>query len=90
MNYIEYCFVILAIWNVAIFTLYGMDKRKARRGARRISEKTLLLAAAFMGGPGAILGMYTFRHKTKHPKFVIGVPLLLIMNITAVIVLINI
>ena len=65
--------------------MYGIDKRKARRGQRRISEKTLLTVAALMGGPGALLGMFALRHKTKHAKFIIGVPLLLVLNIAVVI-----
>lgn len=87
MSYIEYALIALAIWNMAVFGLYGMDKRKAKRGGRRISEKELLLTAALMGGLGALLGMYVFRHKTKHWKFKIGVPLLLILNIAAAVVL---
>ena len=74
----------LVAWNVTVFSTYGIDKRKARHGRRRISEKTLLLAAALMGGFGALLGMGVFRHKTKHIRFVIGVPLLLILNIATI------
>lgn len=59
-------------------------KSKAGRGGRRISERTLLLAAAFMGGLGALLGMYIFRHKTKHARFRFGVPLLLVLNIIVI------
>lgn len=75
--------VALAAWNLIVFALYGIDKRKAKRKERRVSEQTLLLLAALMGAPGAFLGMRVFRHKTKHTKFKIGVPLLLVLNITA-------
>ncbi|MBC7172507.1 MAG: DUF1294 domain-containing protein [Polyangiaceae bacterium] len=59
--------------------LYGWDKRQARRGGRRIRERTLLLAAACFGAFGALLGMRTFRHKTKKPAFAITVPVLAIV-----------
>ena len=75
----------LVVWNSIVFAMYGLDKLKAKRGWSRISEKNLLLMAAFMGGLGALLGMYALRHKTKHAKFRIGVPLLMIVNIAIVI-----
>jgi len=76
--------VLTTVWNIIVFAMYGLDKQKARRKSRRISEATLLLSAALMGGVGALLGMHAFRHKTKHMKFKIGVPLLLILNIAVV------
>ena len=76
--------VIIGIWNIIVFGMYGFDKGFAKRGSRRISEKTLLLAAALLGGLGALLGMCIFRHKTKHAKFRIGVPLLLVFNIAVI------
>ena len=79
--------IIVAVWNIIIFVMYGLDKRKAKQHGRRISEKTLLLGATFMGSLGALFGMYAFHHKTKHLKFRIGVPLLLIMNIIIVVLL---
>ena len=82
-----YAAVILVVWNAVVFAMYGLDKRKSRDGGRRVSEKALLTAAALLGGPGALLGMFVFRHKTKHLKFRIGVPLLLIVNIAVVVVL---
>jgi len=79
--------VILVVWNIVVFAMYGIDKSKAKRGSRRISEKTLLIATALMGGLGAFLGMVLLRHKTKHLKFKIGVPLLLIINIAVVVII---
>lgn len=67
----------LPVINGAAFLLCGIDKRRARRGVWRISEKTLLLSAALGGSVGFLLGMRCFRHKTKHPRFTIGVPLML-------------
>jgi len=78
--------IIFAVWNIIVFAAYGADKHKAKGDKRRISESTLLLMAALMGGPGALLGMRVFRHKTKHLKFTIGIPLLLAMNIAVAIV----
>ncbi|MBR0357255.1 MAG: DUF1294 domain-containing protein [Clostridia bacterium] len=70
----------LAAINLISFALYGMDKLKAKAGAWRISEATLLLAA-LLGPVGAMLGMELFRHKTKHAKFKILVPLFLVLHI---------
>ena len=83
MNYIKITVIILTIWNLIVFSMYGIDKSKSKRNKQRISEKTLFIIAALMGGTGALLGMYIFRHKTKHLKFKIGVPLLLYVNIIA-------
>ena len=85
MNWVKYAVMALVIWNAVVFILYGWDKHMARRGGWRVSEKTLLLAA-FMGGLGALCGMLAFRHKTRHLKFRIGVPLLLVVNIVIVVV----
>jgi uncharacterized membrane protein YsdA (DUF1294 family) len=57
------------------FILMGMDKRKAIRNAWRIPERTLILVAFLGGGFGSFLGMYFFRHKTKHIKFVLLLPI---------------
>jgi uncharacterized membrane protein YsdA (DUF1294 family) len=64
----------LILMTAASFLLMGIDKKRAVRKAWRIPERTLLLAAFLGGGIGAFLGMYTFRHKTKHMKFVILLP----------------
>ncbi len=55
--------------NVVTFLLYGLDKARARRGAWRISERTLLTAAFAGGCVGALLGMQLFRHKPRHMTF---------------------
>ena len=76
--------IALAVWaamSLAAFALYGIDKSRAKRGAWRISERTLLLSALLMGGPGAWAGMEFFRHKTKHWYFVIGMPVILFAQI---------
>ena len=68
----------LAAVNVVTFTVYGIDKRKARRGAWRVPEKTLFLLPLLGGSVGALLGMKVFRHKTKHWYFVWGIPIILL------------
>ena len=79
----------LALWlvciNAATFAVYGVDKRRARRGAWRVPEKTLFLSAILGGSIGAIAGMYTFHHKTKHWYFVIGMPAILIVQIALIV-----
>ena len=75
----------LAVWLIAInlvtFAVYGIDKRRARRGAWRVPEKTLFLLPLLGGSIGALLGMRVFRHKTKHWYFVWGVPAILLVQI---------
>ena len=72
----------LALWlvfiNAATFAVYGVDKRRARRGAWRIPEKTLFLLPLLGGSVGALAGMRVFHHKTKHWYFVWGIPLILL------------
>lgn len=57
------------------FAVMGIDKRKAKQKAWRIQEKTLMAIAFLGGGIGSLLGMYAFRHKTKHKKFVFLFPI---------------
>ena len=74
----QYLLWYLAAVNVVTFTVYGIDKSKARRGAWRIPEKTLFLLPLLGGSVGALLGMKVFRHKTKHWYFVWGIPIILL------------
>lgn len=75
----------LIIVNAAAFLLMLADKLKAKRGAWRIPETTLMGIAAIGGSVGALAGMYLFRHKTKHIKFTLGIPVILIAQIALVI-----
>ena len=77
----EILWIYLVVINVAALALFGADKRKAKKHAWRISEKALFLSAVLGGSVGALLGMLLFRHKTKHWYFVIGIPLILIIQI---------
>lgn len=73
----------LAAVNLLAFVLCGLDKRYAKRGRWRIPERTLIGCAVAGGSAGLLLGMYLFRHKTKHPKFYIGVPAILLVELAA-------
>lgn len=77
--------VILVVMNAAAFLLMGIDKRRAKKGAWRIPEKTLFLTTALFGGLGGTLGMFMFHHKTKHWYFRIGFPVLLIVQVIALV-----
>ena len=73
----------LAAVNLAGFFLMGIDKWKAKRGAWRISEKTLLLTTWLLGGVGAWLAMRVFRHKTQHTAFIVSAPIGAVISIAA-------
>ncbi len=75
---------LLAI-NLFGFFIMWLDKRKAKKGAWRIPEKTLFIVTALGGGIGTIAGMYTFRHKTQKLNFVIGFPFITILEIIGII-----
>lgn len=76
--------IYLLIINVIAFALMGIDKGKAKKGAWRISEKSLFLSAILGGSIGAIAGMQAFRHKTKHWYFKYGMPAILILQLVIV------
>lgn len=71
--------------NVAAFLMYGIDKWNAKREKRRIPEKTLLGIAAVGGSIGAYAGMRLFHHKTRKPKFYIGIPIIFLVQIAVLI-----
>ena len=73
--------IYFIVINVIGFFLMGADKRRAQNNEWRISEKTFFLLALIGGSIGTNLGMYAFRHKTKHWYFVIGMPLILIIQV---------
>lgn len=66
--------------NVITFVVYGIDKLKAKRGSWRISEASLLGLAVIGGSIGAWCGMMMWRHKTKHPQFKYGIPLIILLQ----------
>lgn len=66
--------------NFTTWVAFGLDKGRAKAGKWRIPERTLLILAAVGGSVGALAGMLLFRHKTKKAKFVVGVPVLLVLH----------
>lgn len=78
--------IVIAIYfiliNLTAFIMYGVDKRKAVRHKWRIPERTLIGIAVFGGSLGALLGMITFHHKTRHKQFTIGVPVIIAVQVT--------
>ena len=83
--------LILYFFIVNLFAIFLMkyDKVKAINNQYRVSEKTLFLIALILGGIGIYIGMYLFRHKTKHVKFTVGIPLIIILNILTIYYLIS-
>ena len=75
--------IYLLLINALAFLLMLIDKYKAKKNLWRIRESTLLLIAVIGGSIGALAGMYTFRHKTKHLKFTLGIPIILVLQIVA-------
>lgn len=73
----KYLLIYLLIINALGFLLMRADKARAKKNRWRIPERTLMTVAALGGSLGSLLGMYLFRHKTRHRKFVCGIPLLL-------------
>lgn len=80
-------FSYLLCINTATFLVFGFDKQKARRSAWRISEKILILLTLFGGSAGAWFGMRFWHHKTKHPLFAYGVPIILVIHLLALLFL---
>lgn len=76
--------IYFIVMNLFGFFIMWLDKRKAKKGAWRIPEKTLFLVTALGGGIGTIAGMYTFRHKTQKIQFVIGFPFITILEIITI------
>lgn len=72
----------LIIINAAGFLLMLIDKQKARRGSWRIPEATLIWVAILGGSTGSLIGMYLYRHKTRHLKFVLGIPVILFAQLS--------
>lgn len=84
---VTFLLTYLFIINAAGFVLMLADKYKARKNLWRIPERTLMTAAALGGSIGCLAGMYLVRHKTQHPKFTIGIPVILALQVVAATVL---
>ncbi|AET67017.1 putative membrane protein [Desulfosporosinus orientis DSM 765] len=72
------------LWNSYVFVAMWRDKRRAKLHRWRIPETRLLIMGAAFGGVGLYAGMKCFRHKTAHLKFVIGAPLLIVVNLAMI------
>ena len=80
--------IYLTLINALGLVLMYLDKQYARKKMWRIPERTLMTVAALGGSLGSLVGMYLFRHKTKHRKFTVGVPLFLILHLALLALLI--
>ena len=89
MSAARFYLLLLCCMSVITFFVMGSDKRWAIRGARRVPEARLFLLALLGGGIGGFLGMYAFRHKTRHLHFVIGFPLIAAVQILAALYLLR-
>jgi len=85
MYYVIVVAVAIVLWNIVTFSLYAIDKKKAKNKKWRIKERTLIGVAFLMGGPGAMIGMSVLRHKTQHMQFKVLVPLATIFNIVIIV-----
>lgn len=73
--------IYILIMNIIGFLIMGIDKAKAKKNAWRIPEKAFFIVSLLGGGLGSWFGMYTFRHKTRHWYFVIGIPAIAIIEL---------
>lgn len=81
--------IYLICINLALFIVFGVDKKRAVTHRWRIPEKTMFLLAVLGGCPGGILGMLAFRHKTMHKRFTIGFPLILAAQIILIVLILR-
>lgn len=86
----EIFYFYLAIINAFSFLLMLSDKHRAKKKLWRIPEKVLLGSALLGGSLGALLGMYTFRHKTRHRRFSVGLPLIFIAQAILILLLVKV
>ena len=80
-------FLYLILVNAVCFLLMLADKFKAKRNLWRIPEATFMTLAVLGGSVGCLIGMYTVHHKTKHLKFTVGIPCILVLQIIAAVII---
>ncbi len=85
MNSLKLIIIYLVAINLISFLVMGNDKRKSKKHGFRTPESVLFILALLGGSIGSIAGMFIFRHKTKHWYFVVFMPLILILQIAAVV-----
>ena len=76
--------IYFVVINIIGFGVMYLDKNKAKKGKYRVREKTIFLIAFLLGGIGVYVGMYKFRHKTKHSTFTVGIPVCIVINIVSI------
>ncbi|NFF82135.1 DUF1294 domain-containing protein [Clostridium botulinum] len=86
---IKIVLIYLLFINFIGFSIMLVDKKRAIHKEWRVPEKTLIRISIIGGSIGMILGMFTFRHKTKHLKFLLGIPVIIIIQFYIVIYLCN-
>lgn len=89
MDVITILLIYFTAVNIIGLCLMGLDKYKAKKQAFRIPESTLFIMAIIGGSIGCILGMYAFRHKTRHWYFVYGMPAILFFQIAFIVIILN-
>ena len=87
MNVIIVLVLYYLLVNLLGFYAMYTDKLRAKKRAFRIPEATMFAIAIIGGTIGCILGMYTFRHKTRHWHFVYGMPIILVLQILSILLL---
>ena len=90
MNALNIIIIYIFIANIVGFSVMGIDKHKARNRQFRIPEAFLFFISLIGGSIGTIIGMYFFRHKTKHLSFKILLPLILILHIALIVLLLKV
>lgn len=88
-GFMKFILIYIVFINLLLFSLMGIDKEKVKLKKWRISEKTLFLLALFGGGIGGVIGIYTFRHKTKHLKFTLGFPIIIVFQLIVILLFFN-
>ena len=83
-KYLLFFIIYIIFVNLFGIVIMKIDKEKAKNGNYRISEKILFIIAILLGGVGIYSGMYMFRHKTKHVKFTVGIPITIVLNIICI------
>ena len=79
-----YLLLYLVLISLVAVGLTARDKRAARRGARRVPERTLLAVAVLGGAAVMLAAMRAIRHKTQHPKFMVGLPVIIVLQVAIV------
>lgn len=79
----------LVIINILSVLMFGYDKLKAKKNGWRIPESRFLVLGLLGGAVGIYIGMRIFRHKTKHMLFIVGIPLLMVLNLVIIYYLIR-